>query len=556
MAQVTPQVTPCESTLHPKLKVALTCLDLKLESELAQYRTRKTSQHTPALPESMRFISSTAIAEPQQRSTNPRPVDLPINSQFVEQDESQIVEQDEQTSPQAPTQEAEPQPFATPFQSLRSEAKSPQLDSPSVFSAGEGVALVEPLIVPSPASVAFEPAIADPFAASPQRLVELNHPLQNQTDEVLGEEVLDEEVLNEEVNEAVLDLEPSADPDYSRLDSSSSDGLEPESTDINSPYLDLSDLDLSDLDRYILKPPLQDRVHPPTPLAHDDIPTDLIAPLVPDAAKLDRLPTSINEDLDALVADEHLDELSQPLGDIEDYLASSEALLKNVGGNRQESPSHPLKMLLSPWGLISATGLILSVIGSYLILNPEFLDQRRFSQASAPASPAVSTVDSNAASAPVSPTAEAPKNQPDLSAQEFQDLNVSNLGHLNPTASPSAQPNADGSAMAPGLPDAVNPTAAPDAAQASASAAASEAAEPGSDDFYYVIADYTGDQSLKQAQTAVPEAYLVNFKEGVKIQFAAYEPNAAADADSLVQALKSQGISASVRHVAAEAAPQ
>jgi hypothetical protein len=554
MAQVTPQVTPCESTLHPKLKVALTCLDLKLEAELAQYRTRKTSQRPAALPESMRFISSTAIAEPQQISTSHRPVELPINSQIVEQDESQIVEQEEQTSPQAPTQEAKPQPFVTQFQSLRSEAKSPLLDSPSVFSTGEGVALVEPLVVPSPASVAFEPAIADPFAipAAPQSLVEPEQPQQNQTEE----EALDD-AANDEVNKAVLDLESSTDLDHSKPDSSGSNSSEPDTGAVSSPYLDLSDLDLSDLDRYILKPPLQDRVHPQTPLAHDDIPTDLIAPLVPDAAKLDHLPASIDDDLDGLVADEHLDELSQPLGNIEDYLASSEALLKNVSVRRQESSSHPLKMLLSPWGLISATGLVLSVIGSYLILNPEFLDQWRFNQASAPASPAVSAMDSNAASAPTSPTAEVPKNQPDLSAQEFQDLNVSNLGHLNPTASPSAQPNADSSAVAPGLPDAVNPTATPDASGASASdPATAEAAEPGSDDFYYVIADYTGDQSLKQAQTAVPEAYLVNFKEGVKIQFAAYEPNAAADADSLVQTLKSQGISASVRHVAAEAAPQ
>lgn len=61
---------------------------------------------------------------------------------------------------------------------------------------------------------------------------------------------------------------------------------------------------------------------------------------------------------------------------------------------------------------------------------------------------------------------------------------------------------------------------------------------------YYVVTDYTGDQSLSTARTAVNDAYVRNFPNGAKIQMGAFSQ--AGSAQSLVQQLQGQGIPAQV----------
>lgn len=76
-----------------------------------------------------------------------------------------------------------------------------------------------------------------------------------------------------------------------------------------------------------------------------------------------------------------------------------------------------------------------------------------------------------------------------------------------------------------------------------APAAETAAAQPASPN-YYVVTDFTGDQSLSTARSAVGGAYVRNFPAGARIQMGAFADESSAD--SLVQELQQQGIPAEV----------
>jgi hypothetical protein len=61
---------------------------------------------------------------------------------------------------------------------------------------------------------------------------------------------------------------------------------------------------------------------------------------------------------------------------------------------------------------------------------------------------------------------------------------------------------------------------------------------------YYVVTDYTGDQSLESARSAVGGAYVRNFPDGARIQMGSFSQESAAR--GLVQQLQGQGIPARV----------
>jgi hypothetical protein len=62
---------------------------------------------------------------------------------------------------------------------------------------------------------------------------------------------------------------------------------------------------------------------------------------------------------------------------------------------------------------------------------------------------------------------------------------------------------------------------------------------------YYVVTNYSGDASLRQARTAVPDAYVRNLpSEGAKVQLGSFDN--AAQAEALQQQLQQQGIQADV----------
>jgi hypothetical protein len=60
------------------------------------------------------------------------------------------------------------------------------------------------------------------------------------------------------------------------------------------------------------------------------------------------------------------------------------------------------------------------------------------------------------------------------------------------------------------------------------------------DGYYYVVIDYQNDDSLEKAQTAVPDAYVREFKTGTKVQMGALED--AATARQLAEQLRVQGL--------------
>jgi hypothetical protein len=60
------------------------------------------------------------------------------------------------------------------------------------------------------------------------------------------------------------------------------------------------------------------------------------------------------------------------------------------------------------------------------------------------------------------------------------------------------------------------------------------------DGYYYVVIDYQNDGSLEQAQAAIPDAYVREFKTGTKVQMGALED--AATARKLAEQLRVQGL--------------
>jgi cell division septation protein DedD len=102
------------------------------------------------------------------------------------------------------------------------------------------------------------------------------------------------------------------------------------------------------------------------------------------------------------------------------------------------------------------------------------------------------------------------------------------------------------------LPDPVPPTPKPTTAPAPAPApvpkpAAGAATKPNtnpvraSDSLYYVVTSYTDERSLEKAREVVPDAYVREFKTGVKVQMGALDNPEAAK--RLAEELRVQGIS-------------
>lgn len=294
-------------------------------------------------------------------------------------------------------------------------------------------------------------------------------------------------------------------------------------------------------------------------------------------------------------------EVASPLP--EDYLESSEHLLRSladesVDADNGESGDRLLDGLLTPLGVGL---LLLFLVGSamlgFLMVNPSMLGfetwgqlfQRRSDDASS------STVQ------PTDPSEQSnlhPYPYPDLSADEFVDLNLETLSTIrsrsslippiasNPSPKPSASPSSTDQAgvnslsvtpigaiaaapsiistnelpgsswsanPAPGaeeppaavsVPD-VAPAVEPDpvaAAPAYVEPAAPVADENESGEYFYVVTNYSGDRSLEDAQAVVGDAYVRNFDSGAQVQLGAF--SSADRAQELINELQQQGISA------------
>ncbi|MEM7772563.1 MAG: SPOR domain-containing protein [Cyanobacteria bacterium P01_A01_bin.37] len=90
----------------------------------------------------------------------------------------------------------------------------------------------------------------------------------------------------------------------------------------------------------------------------------------------------------------------------------------------------------------------------------------------------------------------------------------------------------------------VQPPSSSPATPESAPVVATATTEQPQEGFVYVVAPFTGDRSLEQAQAAVSGAYVRNFPQGAQVQFGAF--STPERAQNLVQQLNNQGIPAQV----------
>lgn len=185
---------------------------------------------------------------------------------------------------------------------------------------------------------------------------------------------------------------------------------------------------------------------------------------------------------------------------LDDYLESSEELLKHLD---TPSPQEPLDTSVSLKWFVWAAGatLVLSLLAAFFLQNAF----------KTPEAPPKSSSEASAVSEP-----EAVKNQdnvssPDLSSREFQTVKPGNLAELPAPADTETE---------------------------------------SSDRQYYVVTEYVDQASLEAAQKVVPDARVVNFTAGTRIQLRQLaDESAARDA---VAELQQQGLTAEILVTAAE----
>ncbi|MEL7505773.1 MAG: hypothetical protein AAFN42_00470 [Cyanobacteria bacterium J06554_1] len=268
----------------------------------------------------------------------------------------------------------------------------------------------------------------------------------------------------------------------------------------------------------------------------------------------------------------------------EEYLESSQELLKSIADDQAEPDSipEPYSPERKNNGLLKLAGLILVLLGGvgvgFAITYPsqlqtlrsqlwpagtETADTDTTETSAAGETPSETTAPDGTAPLPDAPSEPAPDGYrppgPDLSTREFQELDLESLSTLDvdgagapasgtppltnpaqtpiPAAAPAGQPAAPDSTTSPAAPTPTAPAGAPLPAPVVAAPSPAPAAAAGSN--FYVVASYTGDDSLNQARELVPDAFVRNFQAGARIQLAAFDNQA--QAEDQVAALTQQG---------------
>lgn len=224
--------------------------------------------------------------------------------------------------------------------------------------------------------------------------------------------------------------------------------------------------------------------------------------------------------------DEFLELTDSLLHHPEDYLESSEALVRNLEAPEATSPA--LQSLRNRrwggWGMAAVAVLGGTVGIAYLIFKGV-----ESQKAAVPSTPAIASptepgvVSGPSAALPSAPSQPAIAPSPDLSAEEFVDLNLSNLSRAQPVP-----------ATPPAAPGPLSPTVPPNPSSAGASQTR-----------FYVLAPYQNPADLGKARRLVPTAYLVQVPEGTQIQMGVFTDLAMAE--KLLDSLKRQGISGRIR---------
>lgn len=293
----------------------------------------------------------------------------------------------------------------------------------------------------------------------------------------------------------------------------------------------------------------------------------------------------------------------------EDYLESSEQLLRSLAEEETpvRKAAKPPATLLTPLGVGAMLLLLLSsaTIG-YILMNPGSLNNLSLGSLFAPKPSAIAQ---SPAIVPVVISSNQPKyppipNGPNLATDEFVDLNLTTLSSLktssaaNPSPvaklptlptrsvvvtnsaplpySPAETTNSDlaSAILPPGLQSprmmrvpSVAPIPAPAGLVIVPKASNKAASLPGrpankqpqvvrpnatlaiapiAKNYFYVLTKYESDRSLDLARAIVPNAYVLNFPGGARIQLGAFPKKV--DAQKFAQALQKKGIPASIYH--------
>ena len=240
----------------------------------------------------------------------------------------------------------------------------------------------------------------------------------------------------------------------------------------------------------------------------------------------------------------------------DNYLESSEKLLESLEqlkSRRQEQPTY-LASLFTPLGIASMFLFLVSCTTlGYVLMNPSGLSNlgldRLFKRNSNIAQEGTDK-SQNTSEQPL------PKS-PDLASQEFVDLDLNTLSNVNPQPSQFPSPSATTKPVVPPISgssntssvsnykpsaelDNISSTLLPQSTQSpnqksttttpSLTTSNSEISSPvqSEDGWYYVVIDYVNEESLYQAQRVIPDAYIRETDDGMKIQMGAFwEPERA-----------------------------
>ncbi|WP_174764068.1 hypothetical protein [Anabaena sp. UHCC 0253] len=204
----------------------------------------------------------------------------------------------------------------------------------------------------------------------------------------------------------------------------------------------------------------------------------------------------------------------------DDYLESSEALLRSLTAEKTKIPTSPYSRdsVLSPVGIGSMLLLLLASLAlGYVVLNPKNLPQLNLSKLlnsdSLPTAENTEIPPSNESS--VTPIAK----YPNLATQEFRQVrDPKDIVGLTPKVRPTPQITSTPLAIQPPIkPISPLPTLPPLPSRVlstplpmptSASLPPIEDVKPSANGYYYIIADHQGDQTLAAARQVVSDAYL------------------------------------------------
>ena len=228
---------------------------------------------------------------------------------------------------------------------------------------------------------------------------------------------------------------------------------------------------------------------------------------------------------------------------IEDYLDSSTALRQHLEDSTPEPEVEEPQNTPEKIALLILLGVV-GVVAVVLFLNITGLRKKLWPpQQQQLEQPQSSSIETNALQRQPSESSEPPESDaasaivatkgPDLSSQEFSDVNLGNLSRLESQSKPSPTPN---SSKARTVPPTKEPVPSP-----TVPIVKEPTAKPG---LFYVVLPYENTSSLSVAQEVVPTAFLTDGSGGKKVQVGALETIDAAQ--RLAKQLRAKGLSAAI----------